>query len=366
MIEIIVAFLFLLGIVCGFVLFRRITLGVMPDDGISKKLSIIIPARNEEHSLPNLLSSLQKQSITNYEIIVVNDGSTDRTREIAQSFGVTVIDNTPPPPGWTGKTWAVWNGYLHSTGDVLAFVDADITLAPQALRTILQKQKELGGVISIIPFHRTYKFYERLAMILNILGTFVFTSPFERFNRRKGIYGPLILVTREDYERIDGHRSIRGEIVDDLRLGEIFIQAGIPTHNFLGVPFVSYRMYPQGIIQAIQGFAKSAALSTAAVQPITMLCIALWVLGLIVSESWIFFIHSNLFFPLLLGYVAYALQLMYMNRYKGNFGFVMPLLHICSTFFFLIVLGYSAYQVVGRRQVIWKGRQISIGRKQDL
>lgn len=366
MIEIIVAILLLLGISCGFLLFRKNMLSHSSNiDDINVKLSVIIPARNEEQSLPNLLSSLQNQNMKIYEIIVVNDGSTDRTKDIAQHYGVTVIDNTPPPPGWTGKTWAVWNGYLHSTGDVLAFIDADIVLSPEALRVLLIKQREVGGVLSIIPFHRTYKFYERLAMITNILGTFVFTSPFEKYNPRKGLYGPLIIAKREDYELIDGHRSIRGEIVDDLRLGEQFIQAGIATHNFLGVPFVSYRMYPQGIIQEIQGFSKSAILSTATVQPITTFCIALWVLGLIISELWIFFIYTRWFFPLLMGYVAYALQLMYLNRYKGNFGYAIPLLHICSTLFFLLMMGYSAYQVVGKRQVVWKGRHISIGRKQD-
>ncbi|MFO7343182.1 MAG: glycosyltransferase, partial [Bacillaceae bacterium] len=73
-------------------------------------VSVIIPARNEEKNLPHLLASLQKQTYKSMEIIVADDGSADRTAEIAENFGARVVCVTEPPENWTGKTWAVWNG----------------------------------------------------------------------------------------------------------------------------------------------------------------------------------------------------------------------------------------------------------------
>ena len=90
-----------------------------------------------------------------FEIIVVDDFSEDDTKEIAESYGVTVISNTSLPQGWTGKNWAVWNGYLHATGDLIAFLDADIRLAPRALEALVKARNKAGGVVSVVPFHYT-------------------------------------------------------------------------------------------------------------------------------------------------------------------------------------------------------------------
>lgn len=110
------------GCLSGFILFRKNTLTTYhePIQG-PEKLSIIIPARNEEYNLRFLLDSLQSQTLTPYEIIVVDDFSEDRTKEIAESYGVKVIANSSLPEGWTGKSWAVWNGYLQASGDIFAF-----------------------------------------------------------------------------------------------------------------------------------------------------------------------------------------------------------------------------------------------------
>ncbi|MBW7461652.1 glycosyltransferase, partial [Paenibacillus sepulcri] len=170
------------------------------------------------------------------------------------------------PEGWTGKNWAVWNGYQQASGDLIAFLDADIRLEPKALEFLLHARERAGGVISVVPYHYTVKFYEKLAMITNILGVFAFMSPFENTNPRKGLYGSCILTAREDYEKIGGHQSVKSELLDDLNLGARYAQAGIPVVNFIGSGLVSFRMYPGGIRHEIEGFAKGAALSTSALK----------------------------------------------------------------------------------------------------
>ncbi|MBM7681299.1 glycosyltransferase involved in cell wall biosynthesis [Pullulanibacillus pueri] len=330
------------------------------------KLSIIIPARNEEENIAHLLDSLHAQTYHPYEIIVVNDGSSDQTKAVAESYGVKVIDCPKLPQGWTGKTWAVWNGFLRSTGELIAFLDADIRLAPQALEILLKARQKSGGVLSIVPYHFTKKLYERLALVFNILGVFAFTSPFEIKNPRKGLYGSCILTTREDYEKVKGHDSIKSEILDDLNLGARFIEEGIAVHNYIGGDLVAFRMYPQGIKSEFQGFGKGAVLSTTSLRAPTLLFVVLWILGLVVSESFLFFLETSFFLPLFIGYLLYMLQIVYFVKFVGRFGFIMPIFHILSTLFFLIVILYSVYQVVFLKEVTWKGRTVEVGRKRQL
>lgn len=359
--------LMLVGCLCGFFLFKKNTLAVThePYQGL-RKLSIIIPARNEECNLPHLLESLKAQTIQPFEIIVVDDFSDDRTKNIAESYGVTVIANSSLPQGWTGKSWAVWNGYLQASGDVFALLDADIRLAPNALETLLKARERSKGVISVVPFHHTEKLYEKLALILNMLGIFAFTSVFERNNPKKGLYGSCILALREDYEKINGHESIKSEVLDDLFLGSKFVAAGIRVTNFIGYDLVSFRMYPQGIRSEIEGFSKGAVLSTSTLSPWTIVPIAIWVVGLLASETVLIFANTSWAVPLFIGYLMYMVQLFYFIKYVGVFGIVIPVLHFLASLFFVVIMLYSLYQVVVLGQVRWKGRNVRVGGKGDL
>ncbi|OXS56341.1 glycosyl transferase family 2 [Cohnella sp. CIP 111063] len=350
------------GCASGFLLFRRVKLPVSGNPGSGdKRVTVIIPARNEESNLPHLLASLMEQTARPHEIIVVDDHSKDRTRQIAESYGVSVMTGSPLPEGWTGKNWAVWNGYLRASGDVLVFLDADVRLAPNALASLLRARERSGGVVSVVPYHRTQKLYERLALVFNLLGAFAFTSPFERNNPRKGLYGSCIVAAREDYERINGHESVKSEVLDDLLLGSKFREAGIPTANYLGYRLVSFRMYPQGIRSEIEGFSKGAVLSTSTLNRWTVVCSAAWTAGLLVSESALLTAFTPWALPLAMGYVLYTVQLLYLMRYVGFFGIVVPLLHPLAVLFFLIVMLYSLYQVAVLGRVRWKGRDVRVG-----
>lgn len=360
----------IVGCLSGFVLFSRTI--IKRDTSPFRrncKVSVIIPARNEEKNLSHILSSLESQTYKPFEIIVVDDFSSDATSEIARQHKVKVVKNTDIPAGWTGKNWAVWNGFLHSSGDVLVFLDADVRLEPDALECLLKTREQSGGVISVVPYHHTEKFYERLALVTNILGIFAFTSPFERQSREKGLYGSCIVATREDYEKINGHRSIRSEIMDDLNLGKRFSQAGVNIENFIGYGLVSFRMYPHGIVSEIQGFAKGAVLGAVNLQFTTVFFIILWVLGLtaagilapvllLVKPAW-----SGAF---VIGYILYTVQILYFMKYVGKFGITIPILHFLSSLFFVLITLYSAYQVKFLGYVSWKGRHVEIGGRRSI
>lgn len=328
-------------------------------------ISVIIPARNEERNLPHLLESLKKQTIPLHEVIVVDDHSRDRTRSIAESYGVKVLTSPELPAGWTGKSWALWNGYRESSGELLIFLDADVRLSENAIESLVQEQQRQGGVISVVPYHITEKSYERWAMVINLLAAFVFTSPFENRNPQKGMFGACIVASRADYEKIDGHRSISSEVLDDLRLGARFQAAGIRVSNYLGSDLILFRMYPGGFRSELEGFAKSAIPSTYSLHPFTLLLVALWLVGLIASQSVFFLIGQPVFPILVLGYVAYTVEILYFSRRVGKFGYVHPVVHVISLLFFLVVIGYSLYQSVLRKKVIWKGRYIEVGRDES-
>ncbi|MBM7567079.1 glycosyltransferase [Paenibacillus sacheonensis] len=347
----------------GLVLFRRKTIPASrhnppPSPG---KLSVIIPARNEERNLPHLLGSLRSQTVQPFEIIVVDDGSEDGTRAIAERYGVKVLAGMPLPPGWTGKNWAVWNGYKQASGDLIAFLDADVRLAPQALASLIAARERAGGVVSVVPYHHAEKPYEKLALIPNILGLFAFTSPFERTNPMKGLYGSCILATRKDYETAQGHEAIKSELLDDLNLGAKFMEAGIPVTNFIGRGMVEFRMYPGGIRSEVEGFGKGAVLSTSRLDLRTTLLVAVWLIGLIAAEAAPFVLAASWSLPLIAGYVLYTAQMYYFVRYTGRFGRWMPALHFLSTAFFLYIMLYSLYRVLFLGRVAWKGRQIEVG-----
>src|ERR1700683_3251098 len=129
-------------------------------------VSVIIPARNEEVSLGACLESLVAQTGVNFEIIVVDDNSTDRTREIAGSFpNVRVIEAAPLPSGWTGKNNAVATGARQARGQWLLFTDADTVHLPGSLARSLKEAKRHGAaLLSYSPEQIAKSFCEKAVM----------------------------------------------------------------------------------------------------------------------------------------------------------------------------------------------------------
>jgi glycosyltransferase involved in cell wall biosynthesis len=363
MVEVAIGALLTAGLWAGTRLFDRRFLQEPPEcsQGMPPmKVSVVIPARDEAENLPNLLASLQDQTLPPAEVVVVDDGSGDGTGEIAARYGARVIRHDELPPGWTGKAWALWDGFHHTTGDIVVFLDADVRLAPGGLEALACARKRAGGAISVVPFYNVPTFGEKLALVVQLLGIFVFLSPYEAGKPNRGMYGPCIVATREDYLKIGGHAAVRSEVNEDMALGARFAAAGIPVENYLGGGLVTCRMYPGGARDAAAGLAKSAVRGLVAVGRTTLLLCALWVAGLLLTG--LFFWRD---WVLAVGLVLYAAQLYRMGRHAGTFGAVMPALHVLSTLFFAVVMLYSLYQTVWLGRVSWKGRQIQVGSGRD-
>ncbi len=233
--------------------------------GVSKpEISIIVPARNEEASLGDCLQSLVTQTGVAFEIIVVDDGSTDRTREIAESFSrVRVIAAPPLPPGWTGKNNAVVAGAAAASGDWLLFTDADTVHLPGSLaRALAEAKREKADLLSYSPEQIVVTFWERAVMPVVFAELASEYPPAKVRDQGSGIVaanGQYVLVRRDSYASAGGHAAVASEILEDVALAKAFRRAGLRVHFRYGGDAVRTRMY-RNWAQLRDGWTKNLAL----------------------------------------------------------------------------------------------------------
>ncbi|NLX75252.1 MAG: glycosyltransferase [Synergistaceae bacterium] len=245
----------LVGLAVTAILFHRFpTLPAAERDTVANypSVSVIIPARNEEVNLPLLLSDLYAQTLPIHEIICVDDNSEDSTAQIIAASGARLIALNTKPNEWTGKTWACQNGADAATGELLLFLDADVRLGPNGLRLLLAAYRQAGCTVSVQPYHKTEKMYEQLSMMFNLVQIAAngIGLP-EPYNL--GLYGPIILISRREYEKVGGHESVKNNVVEDVALGLRLKNVGLPFRLYIGNHDVSFRMYANG--QCLLGLA---------------------------------------------------------------------------------------------------------------
>jgi 4,4'-diaponeurosporenoate glycosyltransferase len=327
------------------------------------KVSVIIPARNEEGVLNKLLESLSAQTIPPYEVIVVNDNSTDRTGEMAKEFNSLVIDLESSPDGWLGKNWACFNGAKTATGSHLLFLDADTWLEKDGLERIIHCEAQNPGVITLSPYHVVRDPYENLSLFFNIMagaGLRTFTMLSDRITPA-GLFGPCFYCSRDDYFAIDGHSSVKGSIIEDVDIGRKFVEAGIPLRGFGGKETINVRMYPQGFRQLVQGWTKNIGIGATRTSPHFVLLISLWFGG---SFKVVVDLMGDLFSIRLpssksvMLYGAYASQIRWMSLRAGSFPAWAALLFPIPLFFSGFIYFRSFLRYALGKEVKWKGRSL--------
>lgn len=302
-------------------------------------LSVIIPARNEEHNLPALLRSINAQSIRPQEVIVVDDASTDGTAGVARSLGATVITSQPLPAGWRGKTWACQQGANMAQGNTLLFVDADTWLETGGLERILAFYNT--GALSVGPYHAVRLPYEELSVFFNLIMTAA-TVP-------DSLFGQMLLVSRVNYQRVGGHEAVKGHILENFFLAQWFREKGIHLQSMPGKGMLAFRMYPDGLPGLIEGWSKGFASGAGQTAKPLLLLIVAWLTGMMLPLG---LLQFSAWASLL--YLLFAVQLGIMFRQIGAFRWYTALLYPVPLIFFLIVFGVSFLR--SGRQVTWKGR----------
>jgi chlorobactene glucosyltransferase len=230
-------------------------------------VSIIVPARNEGRNIEKCMRSILGTTWTNFELIVVNDHSTDGTGEIARRVAagdprVKVIDAPDLPAGWFGKQWACHNGQLPARGTRLLFTDADTRHGLEILGRAMQSMMERrADMLSVMPTQEYGTFWERLLMPMVIAIIAARYGGSERVNQStnpldKIANGQFILISREWYDRIGGHAAIRGNVAEDLRMAQEVCRAGGSMQLVDGRGFISTRMY-EGLAELMRGWGKN-------------------------------------------------------------------------------------------------------------
>jgi 4,4'-diaponeurosporenoate glycosyltransferase len=333
------------------------------------RISVIIPARNEENSLPGLLASLQDGSYVPDEIIVVADQCEDRTGEVATGQGVTVVDSDPLPEGWLGKPWACFQGARVAKGDILIFLDADTCVEKIGLRDIVDTYIGTDGVVSVQPYHKTRCLYEQLSGFFNIV-VMGAMGPFTAMgNRIKpiGLFGPCVVTCREHYFKSGGHAAVKGEVVEDLALGERFKKHELSIHCYGGKGTLSFRMYPDGVRELVDGWSKGFAAGAGKASVPLLLAIIAWIgSGISATACAIGAMagtHTTAMIAWALAYLAYAIQVQWMFLRVGTFRFYTALLFPVSLLFFVAVFFRSVFLIRMKKSVRWKGATINLKRR---
>jgi glycosyltransferase involved in cell wall biosynthesis len=231
---------------------------------VQPTISVIIPARNEELSLPTCLESLVGQTGVLFEIVVVDDHSTDRTREIASAFPtVRVLDAGPVPEGWTGKNNAVTTGARATLSEWLLFTDADTVHLPGSLSRSLAEAQESGAdLLSYSPEQIAVSFWEMATLPV------VFAELARQYPPSKvsdpaspiaAANGQFILVKRDVYDAVGGHAAIAGDLLEDVALARAVKASGRKIRFRYAADAVRTRMY-RNFRQLCEGWTKNLAL----------------------------------------------------------------------------------------------------------
>jgi glycosyltransferase involved in cell wall biosynthesis len=227
-------------------------------------VSVIVPARNEQISLGACLESLAGQSGVNFEIIVVDDGSTDATRKIAESFAeVRVITPSRLPPGWTGKNNAVIAGAQHARGEWLLFTDADTVHLSGSLAGALAEARQRGAsLLSYSPEQEVHGFWEKAIMpviFAELAATYRLADVSNSASAAAAANGQYILISREAYDAVGGHASVATSLLEDVELARAVKASGRRIVFCYGGNAVRTRMY-RSFAQLREGWTKNLVL----------------------------------------------------------------------------------------------------------
>ena len=221
------------------VLFRArhsLSLGDVPETPPSDppRVSVVIPARNESRNIERCARSVLAAAYPNFEVIVVDDHSTDGTGDIARRIArddarLRVVDAPPLPDGWFGKQWACATGARESSGELLLFTDADTRhsadLLPRAVNALRTRGAEL---LSVAGNQEMHSFWERIIQPQMFALLSIRYGGSEHVSNAKRpvdaiANGQFILVRRDSYDAIGGHAAVRDRVAEDMAMAQTFV-----------------------------------------------------------------------------------------------------------------------------------------------
>ena len=359
----------LLVVVLAVTLFNAVTAPMLKNASECRnhpRVSVLIPARNEEANIGACLEGFLAQKYDNFEIRVLDDQSTDHTGAIIKQFDqrhpeVQAIRGESLPSGWMGKNWACHQLSQHADGEILIFTDADNRPAPNAIaNTVAYMQKLELGLLSAFPEKVTVTLGEKL--VVPVVDMFVYAglplwlTYFSRSPSLAAASGLWIAFTREAYQQIGGHRAVSNQIVEDVELSRLAKKRGIKILTSAGTGVVCCRMY-HSFREVWSGFSKNLfGLVRYKAVPFFVLTLVLWTMCVLPYITVWFSPFMEL--SLIAIFMNIAMRMVLALKYRHPF-FTSVILHPFGVLLTLLI-GINSFFQVKRGRLQWKGRQINM------
>jgi chlorobactene glucosyltransferase len=350
-----------------------------PLDALAPCISAIVPARNEARNIRRCVHALLDQTYPDYEIIVVDDRSTDQTpiildelirlNDLNKGPALKVIKGEDLPQGWTGKPHALWQGARHARGEWLFFVDADTFVKPEAMVfTYIEAARQRADLFSCLTAQEMGSFWEKVILPLVFLGLSV-GFPARKVNDPHTndaiASGQFIFINREVYERIGGHRRVRDRIDEDKALAELVKRTGYRLLIADGRKVASTRMYTS-LPEMWEGWTKNIFLGLRDRLGLLLFGAALGLIGALALPAWllggvIWFAASQSWMAAIIALQALALWVfLLIMRVRASQAFDIHPAYAASTplgaLVFTAMMFASAFKVLSGRGVTWRGR----------
>jgi glycosyltransferase involved in cell wall biosynthesis len=329
------------------------------------RVSIIIPARNEADNIEQTLTQLLVLDYDNYEIIAVDDRSTDQTGAIMDSVAaraethqrLEVIHVDELPAGWMGKTHAMWTASLQAEGEWLLFTDADVLFKPDAVRRALAYAESEGADHLVLFPHVIMKRPGEKMMIAFFQMLFVFghrpwrvADPDAKDHMGVGAFN---LIRRRVYDEVGTYQRMRMEVLDDMKLGKVVKNAGYAQRTAFGGDLISIR-WAKGAMGVVRNLTKNLFALMSFQWPRAFLsCVGLTFLnlmpfiGLGLAHSWARLPYAVAMLAMFLIYLGMSWTSAIPPYYF--------LLHPISTILFVYTMLRSMLLTLGRGGVVWRG-----------
>lgn len=330
------------------------------------RVSVLIPARDEERSIKTCLDSILRQDYPHMEVRVLDDQSTDGTAAIIKTLAqndsrLYLHRGSPLPAGWTGKNWACHQLAREATGEVLLFTDADNFYAPDAIsRTVGWLQTYNLGLFSAFPQQITQTWSEKL--VVPVFDHFVYSflplwlTYKSRFPSLSAANGQWIAITQNAYQRIGGHTAVKDQIVEDVELCRRAKRQGLKTLTAAGREAVYGRMY-RSWQETWTGFSKNA-FGLMGFQTIPFFVFMSFLFAVYVLPYGLLAIPS--LWPLNGLAVAFnlSIRLILALKYRQNILFSV-ILHPLSILVTLLI-GIHSYHRYRKGHINWKNRAVTM------
>jgi chlorobactene glucosyltransferase len=322
------------------------------------KISILIPARNEQDNLRNILGDLKKLDYKNFEVIVCNDHSTDKTLEVLNHYGKIIpqlqyFTNEPLPDGWMGKNFACYKLAQRASGNWLLFLDADVRIKPQLLnKAITYVNNRKVKLLSIFPEQiiRTTGEWKTIPVMNWILLSFLMlpSVKIKWFSSLSAANGQMMFFDAENYNKHQWHYMVKDKNVEDIIIARLMKKKRYPVSVLLGNNDILCRMY-NNYQSALNGFSLNVHQF--------FIGSRLWML-LFLLVTWFrlpFYLVSGQFVLLLLSVLLIVLM-KYMISVLSRFSFKKNMeFHPDQLWAFTLMVYYN-FKNYRKKRIEWKGR----------